>query len=212
MPIAPGSVLDQENSAMSCFERSGTAERQLKWANIWFGQLAAFHQQKGQADWTFSAQEVIAFSRAKLKRGLPTWKRLKMVEALMNYRRLVQNRPVDDLIPVHRKLQQTAVEERSHDDGVETIEEVVGKINPNEPDVIQAYRRALRLQGKKFSTERAYVRKLKAFMSERDLGCLADFASIGAADVEAHLTDLAVDGNVAPSTQNQAFHALLFLF
>ena len=30
--------------------------------------------------------------------------------------------------------------------------------------------------------------------------------------MESHLTDLAVDGNVAPSTQNQAFCALLFLF
>jgi integron integrase len=35
---------------------------------------------------------------------------------------------------------------------------------------------------------------------------------ISGSDVESHLTDLAVDGNVAPSTQNQAFHALLFLF
>ena len=30
--------------------------------------------------------------------------------------------------------------------------------------------------------------------------------------MEAHLTDLAVDGDVAPSTQDQAFYALLFLF
>ena len=49
-------------------------------------------------------------------------------------------------------------------------------------------------------------------MRDRALTCLADFGPIGSRDVEAHLTDLAVDGNVAPSTQNAAFHALLKFF
>jgi len=39
-------------------------------------------------------------------------------------------------------------------------------------------------------------------MHDRGLKNLSDFAGIGAADVEAHLTDLAVDGDVAPTTQN----------
>ena len=56
------------------------------------------------------------------------------------------------------------------------------------------------------------MQKVLAFMEDRGLKNLSDFESIGAADVESHLTDLAVDGNVAPSTQNQAFYALLFLF
>ncbi len=44
------------------------------------------------------------------------------------------------------------------------------------------------------------------------IGSQEDFAEIQATDVETHLTDLAVDGNVAPSTQNRAFYALLYLF
>lgn len=35
---------------------------------------------------------------------------------------------------------------------------------------------------------------------------------MGAAEVEAFLSHLAVDGNVAASTQNQALSALLFLY
>ena len=54
--------------------------------------------------------------------------------------------------------------------------------------------------------------KIYAFMRDRGLKSLADFEAIGASDVEAHLTDLVVDGDVAVSTQNQAFSALLFLF
>jgi site-specific recombinase XerD len=88
----------------------------------------------------------------------------------------------------------------------------VGKIDPKEPDVIQAMRRALRLNKKEWNTEKAYVGKVYAFMRDRGLKSLADFESIGASDVEAHLTDLVVDGDVAISTQNQAFSALLFLF
>ena len=66
--------------------------------------------------------------------------------------------------------------------------------------------------GRAYNTEKAYVQKVNAFMADRGLKNLADFGPIGASDVEAHLTDLAVDGDVAPSTQDQAFYALLFLF
>ncbi len=44
------------------------------------------------------------------------------------------------------------------------------------------------------------------------ISCLNDFARVGTRDVEAYLTDLAVDGDVAASTQNQAFHAVLKFF
>ena len=91
------------------------------------------------------------------------------------------------------------------------IEDVVGKINPREPDVIQQLRRKMRLMGRAYNTEKAYVQKVNAFMADRGLKNLADFGPIGASDVESHLTDLAVDGDVAPSTQDQAFYALLFL-
>jgi len=66
--------------------------------------------------------------------------------------------------------------------------------------------------GLKFNTEKASTGKVVAFMHDRGLKNLSDFAGIGAADVEAHLIDLAVAGDVAPTTQNHAFCALLFLF
>ena len=45
-------------------------------------------------------------------------------------------------------------------------------------------------------------------MATRCLQKLSDFDAIGSADVEAFLTDLAVDGGVAASTQDQAFYGL----
>ncbi len=80
------------------------------------------------------------------------------------------------------------------------IEEEGRKINPRESDVIQTLRKTLRLHRRAVNTEKAYVGKVRAFMRERGLKCLADFEEIGAVDVESHLTDLAVDGAVAATT------------
>jgi hypothetical protein len=44
----------------------------------------------------------------------------------------------------------------------EEIENVVGKIDPNEPDVIQAMRRSLRGLGHAYNTEKAYVQKVRS--------------------------------------------------
>ncbi len=121
---------------MAFFERSARTERELKWARIWFNQFATFHQHQGDSQWEFSAQDVIEFSRFNLNRGMPAWKRLKMAQSLMNFRRQLQNRPTNDLVPIHCKLQEVVARERVNEAGVESIEEVVGKINPREPDVI----------------------------------------------------------------------------
>lgn len=70
----------------------------------------------------------------------------------------------------------------------------------------------MRVNGLLFNSEKAYVCDVSAFMVDPGLKNLADFQGIGAAEVEAHLTDLAVDGDVAPSTQNRAYYALQYLF
>ncbi|MCM2375101.1 phage integrase N-terminal SAM-like domain-containing protein [Aporhodopirellula aestuarii] len=195
-------------------------ESRDKWAKIWFEKLSRFHGRKPQATWEFTADEVIAYLRDHVRRKTPAWKRLKIIQSLICYRRYVQSAPFDDLTFIRIKLEVLARNEKikqatvkqSSDDAIEEIEDVVGHIDPREPDVIQNLRRAIRLRHDQLATERAYVSNVRAFMRSRGLKCQADFAAIGAADVESHLTDLAVDGNVAVSTQNRAFYALLYLF
>ncbi len=192
-------------------------EQRDKWAKIWFEKLSRFHGRKPQATWEFTADDVIAFLRDRLRRKTPAWKRLKIIQSLICYRRYVQAAPFDDLTFIRTKLEDLAraekiKEERLKGSGehmADDIEDVVGHIDPSEPDIIQNLRRAIRGRQDTLETERAYVSNVKAFMQDRGLKCQADFAEIHATDVEAHLTDLAVDGNVAPSTQNRAFYALL---
>ncbi|WP_417747326.1 integron integrase [Rosistilla oblonga] len=198
---------------METYRKPACAEQALHWAAIWFKQLAAFHRRNdADSDWRFSAGDVIAFLRSKRDGGAPAWKRMKIIEGLIVYRSLVQRQSVQDLLPLKFKMHEIIAIERTQREGYDSIDDVVGKINPREPDAIQEFRRAMRRDGMAYATERSYVGKLKAFMADRGLACLADFDSIGASDVGAHLTDLAVDGNVAPSTQNAAFHALLKFF
>ena len=52
----------------------------------------------------------------------------------------------------------------------------------------------------------------KRFMRARCVNNASEFSGLGSDDVEAFLTDLAVDGGVAAATQEQAFYGLLFLF
>lgn len=70
-------------------------------------------------------------------------------------------------------------------------------------------RDAIRVRHYSIRTEEAYltwVRRFILFHGKRHP------ESMGAAEVGAFLTHLAVDGNVAPSTQNQALNALVFLY
>lgn len=68
---------------------------------------------------------------------------------------------------------------------------------------------AIRLKQYSPRTEEAYVHWIKRFILFHDKKHPKD---MGAVEIEAFLTYLAVDQHVAPSTQNQALSALLFLY
>jgi integron integrase len=88
----------------------------------------------------------------------------------------------------------------------------IGRINKREPMPIQEMRRGLRMIDRARNTEKAYVNWLRRFLLSCGATTMEDCQAVDARDVEAFLTDLVVDGNVAPSTQDQAFYALQFFF
>src|SRR3989440_4705871 len=80
---------------------------------------------------------------------------------------------------------------------------------PGPPKLLDRLRAALRLRHYSPRTEEAYVawvRRFILFHGKRHP------LEMGAAEINAFLTHLAVEGHVAASTQNQAFSALLFLY
>ena len=77
------------------------------------------------------------------------------------------------------------------------------------PKLLDQVRDKLRVKHYSISTEQVYLDWIKRYILFHDKQHPKD---MGAADVEAFLTHLAVAGKVAASTQNQAKSALLFLF
>ena len=80
---------------------------------------------------------------------------------------------------------------------------------PTKPRLLDQVRERCRVKHYSIRTEKRYVDWIRRFIlyhGKRHPG------EMGAPEVEAFLTHLAVKGNVAPSTQNQALSAILFLY
>ena len=80
---------------------------------------------------------------------------------------------------------------------------------PNPPKLLDQVRDKIRLKHYSLRTEQAYIDWIRRFILFHHKRHPSD---MGAAEVEAFLTHLAVAGQVAASTQNQAKSALLFLY
>ena len=78
-----------------------------------------------------------------------------------------------------------------------------------QPKLLDQVRGKIRVKHYRIRTEQAYVDWIKGFIFHFDKRHPRD---LGAAQVEAFLTHLAVAGRVAASTQNQAKSAILFLY
>jgi integron integrase len=86
-----------------------------------------------------------------------------------------------------------------------------------QPKILELARQRLRVLHKSFHTERQYLTWISKYIAycnrgEPDKANWRHPKDCGAAEVEAFLTHLAVDNEVAASTQNQAFSALTFFY
>jgi integron integrase len=77
------------------------------------------------------------------------------------------------------------------------------------PKLLEQVRQKIRLRHYSIRTEQSYVAWIRRYILYHGKRHPAE---MGTAEVEAFLTDLAVRGKVAASTQNQAFCAILFLY
>ena len=79
------------------------------------------------------------------------------------------------------------------------------------PELLDQVRNVLRLHHYSIHTERSYLDWIKRYVHFHQIRCREDLAD-GEKKIEAFLSDLAVRGKVATSTQNQAMNALVFLY
>lgn len=212
-PARSEKLTKQLNSA-SFGNRDSAPKGRLDWARIWHSKLAKFHGVANPNGWRFTREQVIEYLRYRKKQGMPAKKRVLVVRGLIVYRNYFLKSESPQLEDMSAKLAGLAVRESNGTQatGDSAGDTSVGKVDPREPDVVQQLRRSLRANGKAYNTEKAYVKWVRRFMRVRGLKSLNDFHSVDSKNVEAFLTDLAVDGNCAASTQDQAFFAFKFLF
>lgn len=87
-----------------------------------------------------------------------------------------------------------------------------GRIIPNPKlKILDQVREVLRLRHYSIRTEACYCDWIRRYIRFHRMQKREDLND-GEAKIELFLSDLAVVGNVAASTQNQAFNALLFLY
>jgi site-specific recombinase XerD len=77
------------------------------------------------------------------------------------------------------------------------------------PKILDQVRTTIRLRGMSYQTENAYTDWIKRFIIFHNKRHPKE---MGAPEIRDFLAHLVNDRNVAPSTQNQALHALLFLY
>jgi integron integrase len=81
----------------------------------------------------------------------------------------------------------------------------------NQPKILDEVRQYLRLHHYSIHTERSYVDWIVRFIRFHRMRSREDLLP-GESKIESFLTHLAVEGNVATATQNQAMNALVFLY
>jgi len=79
------------------------------------------------------------------------------------------------------------------------------------PRLLEQVRNIMRLHHYSIHTERTYSDWIKRYIHFHQMKCREDLAD-AEGKIEAFLTHLAVQGKVAPATQNQAMNALVFLY
>src|ERR1035441_2846654 len=85
-------------------------------------------------------------------------------------------------------------------------------ITPNPKlKLLDQVREVMRLKHYSIRTERSYCDWIRRYVKFHGMRTREELIP-GEAKIEAFLSDLAVNGHVAASTQNQAFNALLFLY
>ena len=197
--------------------RAKLAEKDKMWFPRWLKSFGKFLDALPQQDLVFNQSEVIEFLKAQKQRGNPAWQRLQAVRAIEFYRNAVLERDEPSLDEIRSKLGAVAERERWDNAGSNTFDrsaeiDPIGVIDANEHELIQALRRTLRRMHYSRRTEMAYVGWAERFLQQHGCENREALARLGENDIKEFLSDLAVEGNVSASTQNQALSSLLFLF
>ena len=204
----------------TCLGFLNLPKNEMEWFPKWMKAYAEFPvvaaDSSARPNHAVKRELVIAFLRSLRDRKVEAWRRLQAARAIEAYQSTVLKSSEVDFRPIRETLQKFVRRESSgasvagaYDANRVPGEGNAGLIRQDEPEVIQRMRAMMRRLHHPKSTEDAYVGQLKKFIRHLDDERLENF---GEPEIGDFLTDLAIEGNVAASTQNQALSAILFFY
>ena len=196
------------------------SKNERAWFPRWIRRFHGFLREERISQSDLSCDTVVSFLRRLVDNQVPAWQRQQAAKAIGAYEVFRFRRQVNGLSEVIQKLGQIARQERFLSGGQPSdndVADLIGNIDPAEPEVIQMVRRECRVTGLMRRTEIAYVGWIKRFLGQNSAKLLKQ-VTVSSSDlpnesaIRDFLTDVVVAGNVAQSTQGQAKSALLFLY
>lgn len=181
------------------------------WDRIWLDEYRQFLRLEPGEAFTIEASQVVGFLIDIRGRGKKAWQRMQALKAIKSIAANELRLATDHLDDITTKLQ-TLVERERDAMEAENGPEIAHTIDPREPVVIQKLRRHLRMKHNPYSTEKSYATYANQFVRRFDLEKDATWSQISRKEIELFLTEMAVERNVAASTQNVAFSALQYVF
>ena len=205
------SVMEYERAVL--LAKESLAENDQVWFPRWIRRYALGFRAGLEKDLPVNESVVIKFSKGLKESGAPAWQRWQAVRAIEHYRNTILEKSEPDLTEIIAVLAKFGRRERNIAlEAAPTEEELArlrGKMNPQEHLLVQTMRGEMRVLHYVMSTEKAYVRWVERFGKFVGSMDLQDFNEL---DIGTFLTSLAVDQNVATSTQTQAKSGLLFFY
>lgn len=186
-------------------KESGVTKNEREWFPRWLKRYCSFHGFSTTSNpIPVSVELAKAFSCSLKESNTPAWQRLQGVLAIDCYQRLM-GFSAADFSEMKKLLRTAAAQDRNM-----PIGDV--RVDPSEqslPEPMRLMIVELRLQGYAYDTEKAYLPWIRRFIN---FCGTEELAGVGQAKIREFVSHLAVDRNVAASTQKQALSALLFLY
>ena len=203
----------------------GLSESEVTWFPRWLERYAKWSGQADAITIEIRPESLLQLLQSLRDSGKKAFTRLQLVRSLELYQKCVSKTSEPDLSPFRTKLEELAAHEdqsgrsqRSKGQNsdasnipVNDDKMLVGQIDPKEPALLQEMRKQMRRRHYAARSERSYTGwacRLAEFVG----GWEKIASGVTEVELKEFLSDLAVRGKVAASTQNQAFNALLFLF
>lgn len=191
--------------------RAGKSQKKREqWSAYWLSEYRRWLKLGSKDSLSTEVADVTAFLIGLRARKKQAWQRHQALRAIIDYTKDVMHRSTMELEQMSMKLSQLVrVEELRQ---IEAVGDRAGVIPDHEPLVIQALRRHIRVSGLKLATEKAYVKWAKQFADRFELAKGSMWDAMTESHAEDFLSELVLERNVAPSTQNQAFNSLVYVF